>query len=71
MALPERANENASRTGEFERVEKEPRPPTRPERPTSVPEVDIVAGTGSTTGIMRIRREGQDNTAKGEDNRPD
>mgnify|MGYP001111047746 CR=1 FL=1 len=70
MASPERRNKRASRTGEFERVEKEPRQPIRPERPTSVPEVDLVENAGSTTGIMRILREGQDDTAKGEDNSP-
>ncbi|MEM9951503.1 MAG: hypothetical protein AAF846_07880 [Chloroflexota bacterium] len=59
----------SSRTGEFDMVEGEPRLNREP-RPTTVPEIDIPKDIGSSTGIMRIRREDDDKTSQGDDNQP-
>lgn len=65
--MPNRTEEKPSRTGEFEKVENEPRLEREPKRPMSLPEIEIPKEMGSTTGIMRIRREADDETPKGDE----
>lgn len=68
--MPNSPQSNPSPTGEFEKVETEPRLEREPKRPTSVPEIEFVKGIGSTTGVMRIRREENDKTTQGDEDNP-
>lgn len=68
--MPDRTDNTPSRTGEFKRVENEPRLEREPQRPTTLPEIEIPKEIGSTTGIMRIRREDEDETSKGDEDNP-
>jgi|GEM_PF-6762849 len=69
--MPDRT-EKPSRTGEYERVESEPRleREPKPKRPITLPELEIPKEIGSSTGIMRIRREADDETSKGDEDNP-
>ncbi len=66
--MPEGTQDKPSQTGEFKRVDKEPR--LVPKRPETVPEMEMITPIGSTTGIMRIRRESDDDTSKGDEDNP-
>lgn len=68
--MPDRTKKALSSTGEYEQVEAEPQLDREPKRPTTLPEVEMIEGTGSTTGVMRIRREGADDTATGDEDNP-
>lgn len=63
-------NDKPTRTGEYEKVDKEVRLAREPERPKFVPELDVPHNIGSTTGIMRIRREANDETSQGDEDSP-
>lgn len=66
--MPDPTDKKSSRTGEFKSVDVEPVFKPNQDRPSSLPE--FTDSPGSTTGVMRIYREGDDDTAKGEDNNP-
>lgn len=68
--MPDGTENRPSQTGEFEKVEKEPRLEREPKRPTTVPEVDIPNGIGSATGVMYIRREEDDDSSQGDEDNP-
>jgi hypothetical protein len=66
--MPDR--DDSSPTGEFPRFEGEPpREEREPKPPKTLPEVSGDY-TGSTTGVMRIHREGQDDSAKRDEDQP-
>lgn len=68
--MPDRTQNRSSRTGEFKLVDAEPRLEREKERPTIPPEIEAPPNVGSATGIMRIRREGTDDTAEGDEDNP-
>ncbi len=68
--MPDSPQTIPSPTGEFEKIETEPRLEREPKRPQSVPEIEFVSGVGSATGIMRIRREDDDKTTQGDEDNP-
>ncbi|GAB5494175.1 MAG: hypothetical protein Phog2KO_43900 [Phototrophicaceae bacterium] len=68
--MPKRPQKAQSRMGEFEEIENEPRLNREPQRPSSMPEIEFVTGIGSTTGVMRIRREDDDKTTQGDEDNP-
>ena len=68
--MPNGTEDRPSQTGEFKRVEKEPRLEREPKRPETLPEMEMLTPIGSTTGIMRIRRESDDETSQGDEDNP-
>ena len=68
--MPGVTEDRPSQTGEFKKVEKEPRLEREPARPTTVPEIELPPAIGSTTGIMKIRREDDDETSQGDEDNP-
>lgn len=68
--MPKRPQDRQSPIGEFEELDNEPRLNREPQRPSSVPEIEFVSGIGSTTGVMRIRREDEDKTTQGDEDNP-
>jgi hypothetical protein len=66
--MPDQNPDENSPTGEFPRFEGEPRLEREPKRPKTLPEVS--GDNGSTTGVMRVYREGQDETAKRDEDQP-
>lgn len=63
-------NKRYKRTGELEMVEGEPRLDRERSRPMTVPEIEIPKDIGSSTGIMLIRREDEDQTSQGDEDNP-
>ena len=67
---PDRKPNEKTQTGEFQfpQFEDEPRLERESQPPKTVPEVS--GDNGSTTGVMRIYREGQDDSAKRDEDQP-
>jgi hypothetical protein len=65
---PDRKVNDNSKTGQFSAIDNEPRIEREPERPKTLPEVN--GDNGSTTGVMRVYREGQDESAKRDEDKP-
>lgn len=68
--MPESTTQLIPTIGECDLNETEPKLERHSERPTTLPEIDMSGLSGSTTGIMRIRREGIDPSAQGDEDRP-
>ena len=68
--MPDGTKNSLSQTGELKKVEKEPRLERESKRPNTVPEVDIPNGIGSTTGVMHIHREEDDESSQGDEDNP-
>ena len=67
--MPDRDDNDNTPTGEFPRFDGEPKLEREPQPPKTLPEVGGDY-TGSTTGVMRIHREGQDDSAKRDEDQP-
>ena len=68
--MPEETKKRISNTGEYEMVEGEPRLDRERSRPITVPELENPNEIGSTTGVIRIRREDNDKTSQGDEDKP-
>ncbi|MGJ3238637.1 MAG: hypothetical protein ACFE0Q_08030 [Anaerolineae bacterium] len=68
--MPDRTDEHKTQAGEPERVESEPRLEREPDQPAKVLGIEFPKEFGSTTGIMRIRREANDETTQGDEDNP-
>ena len=65
--MPDRPKDSSTKTGKFPAVGDEPRLEHEPKRPSSLPEI---SEAGSTTGIMSVYREANDESAKRDEDQP-
>ncbi|MGB7339596.1 MAG: hypothetical protein WBC91_11950 [Phototrophicaceae bacterium] len=68
--MPNGTQDKPDTTGESDKVDNEPRLDRESKRPLTLPEIEIIKQIGSTTGVMRIRREGKDETSQGDNDNP-
>lgn len=68
--MPDKTQDTPNTIGESDKTNSEPRLDREPKRPMTLPEIEIIHQVGSTTGIMRIHREGKDETSQGDNDNP-